>query len=326
MSVSTFIAAACIIPIIAVYFFGAKVKDLRGRAYILNNSTTHVRYLPIEAQHSFTYPMVSLLLSVKDLEYSRLDLGRSFAYSPKHWALTSIDPQAYFQDALALANVSLSEKLDMLLRERGMVAVAEKIGDSWMMTMPNYLGFGATNPLTVYFCYDKESSELVLLVLEVECILLPPILGYLISLSQVHNTFEERHIYLLKPGVDEDESKSKGCAGFGVISGSTNVTSYSVFIADTQILGRFLVHFTSRPSTTAVAHTPALSSHPCIRPVTRTGRPPIPLLIQYHHHHRQRLALLSDYSSSHPPDRRNSPPLSGHNAPSPCPQRDGWQL
>ena len=90
-----------------------------------------------------------------------------FSFSPKFWAVTSLDPAAYFQDAPTLSGSSLSDKLDILLRERGLAAVADRIGETWMMTMPGYIGFGATNPLTVYFSYDKETSELVLLVLEV---------------------------------------------------------------------------------------------------------------------------------------------------------------
>jgi len=33
--------------------------------------------------------------------------------------------------------------------------------------MPGYFGFKGINPLTVHFCYDKSSSGLLLVILEV---------------------------------------------------------------------------------------------------------------------------------------------------------------
>ncbi|CEL61105.1 hypothetical protein RSOLAG1IB_09756 [Rhizoctonia solani AG-1 IB] len=63
-----------------------------------------------------------------------------------------------------------------------------------MMTMPSFIGFEGINPLTVYFCYEEGKTSVWGMVLE------------------VHNTFGERHAYVLQVGKDEDgdDKKSKG--------------------------------------------------------------------------------------------------------------------
>ncbi|CAE6503323.1 unnamed protein product [Rhizoctonia solani] len=62
------------------------------------------------------------------------------------------------------------------------------------MTMPSFMGFEGINPLTVYFCYEEGETAVWGLILE------------------VHNTFGERHAYVLQVGKDEDgeDKKSKG--------------------------------------------------------------------------------------------------------------------
>ncbi|KAG8730841.1 hypothetical protein FRC10_002319 [Ceratobasidium sp. 414] len=57
--------------------------------------------------------------------------------------------------------------------------------------MPSFLGFEGINPLTVYFCYEEGQDHVWGVVLE------------------VHNTFGERHTYILQVGKGEDEGDKK---------------------------------------------------------------------------------------------------------------------
>ncbi|KAJ7595101.1 hypothetical protein C8J56DRAFT_457064 [Mycena floridula] len=145
--------------------------------FILSNRVTHSRFLPSESSHSFVYPTLSLLLDVDALENHRLDLGWIFAYC-RRWRLTGIRPDPY----LTPGSNSLREKLQRILQSE-----PEHI---WMFTMPSYLGFEGINPLTVYFCYTNETLSHVVL--------------------EIHNTFGESHVHVLKPGIDEDTLENTG--------------------------------------------------------------------------------------------------------------------
>lgn len=190
--------------------------DHAGAAYIINGSTSHVRFLPTESKHSFTYPTLSLLVSLRDLELNNLDLGWRkllFAYAPKRFSLTALSPDSYLQDDSSTKGVSMVQKIYRLLDDRCMNAAADQLGDIWTMTMPSLLGFVGVNPLTVHFCYDKKSLALLLTILEASNPLIyASELRYADTCFQVHNTFGERHVYILKVGVDEDEEKPKGSA------------------------------------------------------------------------------------------------------------------
>lgn len=169
------VAAALIgvVLVAALVFLGLSAlskKTLAGAAYVINGSTSHVRFLPTESRHSFTYPTLSLLVSLRDLEVNDLDLGWRrliFAYAPKSFALTALSPDSYLQDDSSAQGMSMTQKLYKLLDEREMRHVSETLGDIWTMTMPSFLGFAGVNPLTVHFCYHKDTLDLLLVVLEV---------------------------------------------------------------------------------------------------------------------------------------------------------------
>ena len=59
--------------------------------------------------------------------------------------------------------------------------------------MPAFLGKEGINPLSVWFCYDKQDDRAT-----GERKLWSVIL-------EVHNTFGERHVYVLEVGKGEDE-------------------------------------------------------------------------------------------------------------------------
>ncbi|KAF8681233.1 hypothetical protein RHS04_03716 [Rhizoctonia solani] len=167
---------------------------LPSTAYILTNQVIHARLLPLESKHAFSYQTMSLLLSLSALESQALNCGWwgvIFGY-PGIWGrMTGIRPQAYLKDQIGPGafSPSIREKLADLLRKSNM-----KLGEVWMMTMPSFMGFEGINPLTVYFCYEEGKTNLWGVVLE------------------VHNTFGERHAYILQVGKNEDEKdeKSKG--------------------------------------------------------------------------------------------------------------------
>ncbi|KAI0944567.1 hypothetical protein AcW1_002244 [Taiwanofungus camphoratus] len=161
-----------------------------NRAYILQNSVTHRRLLPTESAHSFSYPTLALLVSLNALESHSLDLARGwvFGYGGLYWRITGLRSSAYLTDEND-SKQSIKSKLLKILSSHG---YDERLfDDAWMMTMPSYLGFEGINPLTVYFCY-QTGGNLWIVVLE------------------IHNTFGERHVHVLKIGLGEDPTPFKG--------------------------------------------------------------------------------------------------------------------
>ncbi|CAE6438055.1 unnamed protein product [Rhizoctonia solani] len=162
--------------------------------YILTNQVVHARLLPTESRHAFSYQTMSLLLSLSALENKVLDCGWRgviFGY-PGIWGrMTGLRPQTYLKDQIfpGASSTTIREKLVELLRPTDI-----KLGEVWMMTMPSFMGFEGINPLTVYFCYEQGKASIWGIVLE------------------VHNTFGERHAYVLQvgKGEDGDGKKSKG--------------------------------------------------------------------------------------------------------------------
>ncbi|KAJ7730697.1 hypothetical protein DFH07DRAFT_162241 [Mycena maculata] len=157
------------------------------RGYVLENQVTHARLFPVDSTHAFTYPTLSLLLSLNALENHSLDLGRGwiFGYGGRWARLVGLRPAPY----LAENGASIRQRLEKVLSDRGFAEGG--LEDAWMMTMPSLLGFEGINPLTVYFCY-RPSGHFFLTVLE------------------VHNTFGESHVYCLETDKGEDKIISGG--------------------------------------------------------------------------------------------------------------------
>ncbi|PPQ98677.1 hypothetical protein CVT24_003304 [Panaeolus cyanescens] len=164
-----------------------KAARVGCQGYILQNSVTHARHLPIQSAHAFTYPTLSLLVSLRALEEGRLDLGYGFifGYGGLWGRLTGLRPKPY----LTAGPGSIKQKLVGILQTKGLKE--SLLADAWMMTMPSFLGLEGINPLTVYFAYDA-GQQLTLVVLE------------------IHNTFGESHLHILQPGVNEDASPDAG--------------------------------------------------------------------------------------------------------------------
>ncbi|KAF7326679.1 hypothetical protein MVEN_02605100 [Mycena venus] len=156
------------------------------RGYILENQVIHARLVPVGSTHAFTYPTLSLLLSLNALESHSLDLGWGwiFGYGGRWARLVGLRPAPYLTEN----GGSIRQRLEKVLLDRGFGGELE---DAWMMTMPSLLGFEGINPLTVYFCY-RPGGQLFLAVLE------------------VHNTFGESHVYCLELNKGEDKMPARG--------------------------------------------------------------------------------------------------------------------
>ncbi|KAF7297254.1 hypothetical protein MIND_00958500 [Mycena indigotica] len=204
--------------------------------YVLENSVTHARLLPVDCQHAFTYPTYCLLTSLNALENHSLDLAKGwiFGYGGRWGRLFGLRPHPY----LSPGKGSIKQKLLYILKERGF----EGIEDAWMMTMPNLLGFEGINPLTVYFCYDVN-DELLVTVLE------------------VHNTFGENHVYCLKTGEQEDKEPSKGFDHQWTFPRAFHVSPFNDRRGFYTVSIRRPTHAPSRPSKDLPAPRPSVRVH-----------------------------------------------------------------
>lgn len=163
--------------------------------HLFRAKTSHARYLPTLSKHVFSYPVLYFGFDLDALESGALDLGRAFGYGPAHRTLTALRPGGYLGNAGGKAR-TIRTKLEDLMRNQG-VEVAD-VGRVYSVTMPEYCGVEGINPLTVHFGYrigeggEEGGLRLKVVVLE------------------VHNTFGETHVYLLRTGVDEDDKVALG--------------------------------------------------------------------------------------------------------------------
>ncbi|KAF4568244.1 hypothetical protein EYR40_010358 [Pleurotus pulmonarius] len=157
------------------------------RGYVLRNKVTHQRLLPEPSSHRFVYPTVCLLVSLSALEKGALDIGRGwlFGYGGLFGRFTGLRPDPYLTAGGSKGNGStIHGRLIQVLLPR-FANAAELLVDSWMMTMPSFLGFEGINPLTVYFCYNSAGN-------------------FWLCILEIHNTFGESHVHVLEVGRDED--------------------------------------------------------------------------------------------------------------------------
>ena len=165
------ILALLILLILSSFLYFSQSRVASSHGYILLNKVRHYRFLPAPSKHSFTFPTIFLLLSLRALESHSLDLfgGYVFGYGGLFFRLTGIRPNGYLMpDKQGEKKRSILQKLITLLHERD---VKVEVEDVWMMTMPSYLAWEGINPLTVYFIYNPQ-RQCCLVVLEVRPCLL----------------------------------------------------------------------------------------------------------------------------------------------------------
>lgn len=192
----------------------------------------HARMAPRQSRHSFRYPSLYFALNLQEMEAGLLDSNFGFAWQGQkaqnakraRWSLTKIAPENFGRKTFPGSSKrvgqwieqSILRKLLFELRFRGYLKTgpqdlsvdvdvkdavttwSEEVGQVWAVAMPTLIGLAGFNPLTVYYVYrpamtaDEARGPLWLAVLE------------------VHNTFNERHIYVCEVGKDEDQIKRKG--------------------------------------------------------------------------------------------------------------------
>ncbi|CEH17327.1 Protein of unknown function DUF1365 [Ceraceosorus bombacis] len=195
------------------------------KAWVSSCKVRHARFIP--TTHAFAYPALYGIYELSALESGQCDAQGAFRWqghgeearvreggkSGIGWlpCITAIHPRSHLH--LAIPSLSTStrsrvegsilRKLAWELRERGHTDKGpqdeaslrdewrSQLGQVWMVCMPSLAGLQGINPLTTYFVHRPTSSEsergpLWLCVLE------------------VHNTFSERHLYILEVGKGED--------------------------------------------------------------------------------------------------------------------------
>ncbi|MCG2585338.1 DUF1365 domain-containing protein [Massilia sp. TS11] len=136
-------------------------------AQLLVGQVRHTRLRP--ARHSFHYPALYLRLPLRSLDGQALRVP-GFARNGFH-LLSFHDRDHGGQDG------ALLPWIEQLLRSEG---VHDADGEIWLHCMPRVLGY-AFNPVSFYFCERADGSLRAIV-------------------CDVHNTFGERHCYLLETG------------------------------------------------------------------------------------------------------------------------------
>jgi hypothetical protein len=220
------IAALALVPLIYVTRKW-RTAPPGARAFVLWNIVTHSRTLPKESAHRFSYHTISLLVSLGALETHDLDLwgGWLFGYGSV-FNICGLRPSAYLTPSED-PKKTIRCKLDEVLVERGWDS--RGVEEVWFATMPSFLAFEGLNPLSVYYLYKPmpklDNSEthqggtvgrsLWLVVLEVSSRTAFGKADFLIRqcrcslFIQVHNTFAEKHVYVLETGDTEEPRTSE---------------------------------------------------------------------------------------------------------------------
>ncbi|PWN95142.1 hypothetical protein FA09DRAFT_151727 [Tilletiopsis washingtonensis] len=191
-------------------------------AYLSSARVAHARFIP--APHAFAYPALYGLFDLAALERGLCDAASAFVWrgvrprgaaAATRWPfLTGIQPRSHLHLALpqlpsssrTLVEGSIRAKLAYELRERGYLLAGPQdgvsyaewsagLGETWMVCMPALLGMQGINPLTIYYVHRPSPT--------------PGERGaFWLAVLEVHNTFAERHVYVLEAGVEEDALKS----------------------------------------------------------------------------------------------------------------------
>ena len=143
---------------------------------IYNGFVTHTRIAPV--RHSFRYRVFSLLLDLNEID-AVASRSRIFAHNRR--GIVS------FWDKDHGNGRPLREWLDATLLGAGIAAT----GPAHVLCYPRLFGF-VFNPLSVWFCHDRDGALAAIV-------------------YEVHNTFGERHAYVL-PASTNGDTINHGCA------------------------------------------------------------------------------------------------------------------
>lgn len=156
----------------------AAIEEALLPPLLVPSKTTHTRMFP--QKHSFEYSY--LFVGVPIGMVGRSSKALSVDGSPPSW----FDIRARDYLFRGAESMSLAEKLKAYLDKQGISE--RKYSFAYLVTAPRFLGY-SFNPVSFWYIYDGD-AQLKNMILE------------------VNNTFDERRIYLLKPGGAEMDDES----------------------------------------------------------------------------------------------------------------------
>jgi DUF1365 family protein len=131
---------------------------------------SHRRFRP--AQHHLRYRMFWVLFEVDEIDHLAKEMR---CFSRNRFNLVSF----FDRDHGSGDGRSVREYAEDALRSAGIQPVG---GAIQLLCMPRILGYGF-NPISIFFCYDREGALMAIL-------------------YEVHNTFGQRHAYLVRVSDD----------------------------------------------------------------------------------------------------------------------------
>jgi DUF1365 family protein len=149
----------------------------------------HVRLRP--TCHAFNYPAYFMLLPMRQLNKQKTSLGHNankndISLPMNRWGLLSFYDIDH-GDGRAAANGGALAWLEELLASE---SILDADGEVWLQTFPRVLGY-TFKPVSFWYCHRADNSLAAIV-------------------AEVHNTFGERHCYLLpQPKFGRTEFASK---------------------------------------------------------------------------------------------------------------------
>jgi DUF1365 family protein len=158
----------------------APIEEALLPPLLIPSKTTHSRMFP--QKHSFEYSY--LFVGVPVGMSGRTNKALSVDGSPPSWFNIKASDYLFRE----MEDLSLAEKLKIYLDKQG---ISERhYSFAYLVTAPRFLGY-SFNPVSFWYIYDGDAQ-----------------LKYMIL--EVNNTFDERRLYLLRPGSSDEETESPG--------------------------------------------------------------------------------------------------------------------
>ena len=156
----------------------AAIEEALLPPLLIPSKTTHSRMFP--QKHSFEYSY--LFVGVPVGMAGRTSKALSVDGSPPSWFNIKASDYLFRE----MEDLSLAEKLKIYLDKQG---ISDRhYSFAYLVTAPRFLGY-SFNPVSFWYIYDGDAQ-----------------LKYMIL--EVNNTFDERRLYLLRPGSPDEDSES----------------------------------------------------------------------------------------------------------------------
>ena len=133
------------------------VEKTTLRSAIYEGSVWHHRYLP--AEHKFRYRVFMMYLDLTEVDRV---LSQSFLWGERWYHAARFVRSDYFS-----INGGFSQSISEAVRQEVKSRInVEADGPICVLTNLRYLGY-ITNPISCYYCFNKDASKLVALLIEV---------------------------------------------------------------------------------------------------------------------------------------------------------------